>query len=331
MSAVIQWRHVLSAVSYGPEVEALARRDGVVGAVTGRGIYLHGDGGAIVGMVDASAADGPLTLRVHGLAAALPDFGVDASSPFAGDGETVNIAGKVEIKLHGARPWQPPAVKLTADSRQLEEATGALHSAISGQRARGGLGRILDFGRPEGTRTLDSKSDSEDPKSKTQNPKSDIPLLRRAGRALGALTIAWDDGDGEGVTRAALELLGLGPGLTPSGDDLLMGLLAVCKWTEEESPTCAQLGGALAHAVALEAPARTTRLSARLLDHAASGLLYEPAMRLGGLLLSGQVDRIKPAAQRLFEIGHSSGVDMAVGILIGAALGPKSKVQSPTP
>src|SRR5690606_7063751 len=51
------------------------------------------------------------------------------------------------------------------------------------------------------------------------------PLLRRAASGIAALAewLAW--GAGPAPPSAVCELIGLGPGLTPSGDDLLGGVL----------------------------------------------------------------------------------------------------------
>src|SRR5262249_60642951 len=46
----------------------------------------------------------------------------------------------------------------------------------------------------------------------------------RAGPAARALALASHDEDTGAATRAAAELIGLGPGLTPSGDDFVGGV-----------------------------------------------------------------------------------------------------------
>jgi hypothetical protein len=57
-----------------------------------------------------------------------------------------------------------------------------------------------------------------------------------------------------------------------------------------------------------------------MLVYAAEGLLYEPAMALGRALFAGRPAETQQAASRLFAIGHTSGVDMAAGIALGAIL-----------
>jgi hypothetical protein len=119
--------------------------------------------------------------------------------------------------------------------------------------------------------------------------------------------------DPEPAARAARELLGRGPGLTPEGDDLVAavaGTLAVlgpvAGW---ERPA---LTGVLA-ALVEPAPERTTALSATLLELATRGQLAEPAGRLLDLGPDGEA--AWPAAlARLERLGHGSGRAYAAGI-----------------
>lgn len=115
--------------------------------------------------------------------------------------------------------------------------------------------------------------------------------------------------DGELAGRAARGLAGLGPGLTPAGDDVLVGLLSALSL----------LGGppAVIDALLAAADGRTTDLSLALLRHAAKGECID---RVGGLLQAlsgyGEVDL---AYRRLAAVGRSSGPALAAGVLIGAA------------
>jgi Protein of unknown function (DUF2877) len=119
------------------------------------------------------------------------------------------------------------------------------------------------------------------------------------------------------AAAAADQLVGLGPGLTPSGDDLLAGTLAALRL----------LGGdpafttALADHVSSVGAGRTTALSATLLRLAGQGdVAGEVGQVIKALNGSGSLDE---AVGRLCAVGHTSGADLAQGLLIGgtAALG----------
>ena len=108
---------------------------------------------------------------------------------------------------------------------------------------------------------------------------------------------------------AVARLLGRGPGLTPSADDLLAGFL-VGAWAFGLAVP------GIAAAIAALAPVRTTALSAALLWHAARGecvdQLAAVASALCGQLPGG------PAVRRLLDVGHTSGAALAAGLVLAA-------------
>jgi hypothetical protein len=103
-------------------------------------------------------------------------------------------------------------------------------------------------------------------------------------------------------------LVGLGPGLTPAGDDVLAAMLL----TLTAVPGAATAVAAL---VAETAPllTRTTALSATLLRHAAAGRGIPEVTRVVDAL-AGSNDLAAPTA-RLLAVGHSSGTALAHGVL----------------
>lgn len=139
----------------------------------------------------------------------------------------------------------------------------------------------------------------------------------------GALAAACAAGDLAGAVEAAERIVGLGPGLTPTGDDILCGLLVALRL----------VGGAVRHggavrladwlgaAVTADAGTRTTALAATLLHCAAAGHAgAEVAAVLRGV--AGH-EPPQAAVRRLLAVGHTSGADLAHGVLAGcrAALG----------
>lgn len=136
--------------------------------------------------------------------------------------------------------------------------------------------------------------------------------------------------DGPAAEAAAAGLLGLGPGLTPAGDDVLAGALATLSLLAPggaasfarprailHTPvTPAGAGQGLSHAVEELSTERTTALSAALLLCARRGQVAVPAADLLRAL-TGDGD-VRPAVDRLISVGHSSGRDLAAGILLAA-------------
>jgi hypothetical protein len=110
----------------------------------------------------------------------------------------------------------------------------------------------------------------------------------------------------------ARSLLGLGPGLTPAGDDLLAGLLVGLAGRPD-------LRDPLAAAVARLAPGRTTWLSAELLRLAADGFAAPAVVAVADALAGhGPDDALADALPALLAVGHTSGAALARGLLLAA-------------
>ena len=135
-------------------------------------------------------------------------------------------------------------------------------------------------------------------------PDGVATALRRAGRCLAR-------GDGPGAADHLVPVLGLGAGLTPSADDAVAGLLlgAVGKAVHEAAVL-----------VGRAAPARTTAVSAALLQHAARGRAAAPVVRAHDAL-TGRGD-LTGALDALWALGHTSGADTAAGLLTAAMAEP---------
>ncbi len=107
-------------------------------------------------------------------------------------------------------------------------------------------------------------------------------------------------------------LLGLGPGLTPAGDDLLAGLLVGLAGRPD-------LRDPLADAVGRQAPAGTTWLSAELLLLAADGLAAPAVVAVADALDGhGPGDALARTLPDLLSVGHTSGPALARGLLLAA-------------
>jgi len=131
------------------------------------------------------------------------------------------------------------------------------------------------------------------------------------------------DGDTAGAVAAARRLLGSGPGLTPSGDDVLAGLLAAVPALERalHGPPATPLTtttSALGSAIADLARDATTAVSAALLLHAARGEVAAPAAAVLHAF-TGRGD-LRAAVDGLLAVGSTSGRDLTVGLLAGVEL-----------
>jgi hypothetical protein len=125
------------------------------------------------------------------------------------------------------------------------------------------------------------------------------PFRDRAARAH-----AWlETGD---LIEAAAHLAGLGPGLTPAGDDALAGLLFVRRILEGEQAESGLLSAAAA--------ARTTEIAAAFLSWAAKGQALSPGHDLVGAAARGDRMACEAACASLARIGETSGADFVLGL-----------------
>ena len=130
-----------------------------------------------------------------------------------------------------------------------------------------------------------------------------LPRLKELERGLLA-------GDESAVEQAAVSLLGLGPGLTPSGDDVLCGLLRGLQGSPREKNA-----RILAEAVCREA-GRTHPVSAGYLQAIAGGEAFDRLDRAWAYL-TGQGEACLEA---LLEVGSSSGGDLLLGLLLAGKI-----------
>jgi hypothetical protein len=111
--------------------------------------------------------------------------------------------------------------------------------------------------------------------------------------------------------RAAADLAGLGSGLTPAGDDFLMGVM-LALWSGADPartrPACQALLSA--------AGPRTHRISRAWLRAAADGEAAEPWHALAQAMLGSRAAAVRRAADRILRQGHTSGADALTGYIV---------------
>ena len=114
----------------------------------------------------------------------------------------------------------------------------------------------------------------------------------------------------EGDPDSVPALLGLGGGLTPLGDDVLCGWLAAA--VAVRHPALDDIRST----VGLEAPRRTTTLSATLLSCASRGEGVPEFRALLGGVANGNDAAVEQSVELVVRVGESSGE----GLLLGALL-----------
>ena len=129
----------------------------------------------------------------------------------------------------------------------------------------------------------------------------------RGRDARAALSRAIGARDAADFIDAACGLIGLGEGLTPAGDDYLVGTLAILHRLGEGWPA----SGAVARALTARAVDATTTVGAAFLRHAMAGQFSEP---LRDLTMAKSPSAARAAAAALARMGATSGADTLAGM-----------------
>ena len=241
----------------------------------------------LISLVAPEVGDGPLSIVLEqaptGWAGLQPEAQVRV-------GWELLQCENLEISLEGARIWDPRPdwEDLRANASTLLRRLQHLAVRIPDHAPAGGMLSLL--------------RDHELP-----GPSSLSAVHARAQKAAQTLWVGWG-GDEAQVKAGAAQLAGLGTGLTPSGDDFLLGTM-LCAWLAHPAPKryCAGVSDA--------ALARTTSLSAAYLQSAAVGQFSMSWHLLLEALASSSEERIIDAARAVVAYGHTSGSDALSGFL----------------
>jgi hypothetical protein len=250
-----------------------------VAAVFTHSFYLRkGDAFVCVGV--PHIGNGPLTLIADMANAAMPDVGLHPGQSADISAHQIAIGGAIHFSLDACETWRPPAWPVMARPQAVDAA----------------LAR----------RTAEAPAEGLASAVFAAALASDTPFLRIARRRVADFE-AWLRAalTGEAFSREGVRgLVGLGHGLTPSGDDFLSGALALL-----DALGFRQVHASLAQAV-IDSAGLTSPLSGCFLRAAAAGHVGEHLHGVVASLITGDIDAAVTAARR---IGHSSGWDMLAG------------------
>jgi hypothetical protein len=213
-------------------------------------------------------------------------------------------AGSVEsadlrLDIGAARVWQPPQPIITAESpAAIVAGCRALREAVAVLGGPDGFGALLAGRTPS------------------------FPL-DRAVESARELARACANDDARAAAAAAEPLIGLGPGLTPAGDDYV-GAAFFARALLHRAGAGEADGWDRARAyVSARARERTHPISATLLADLLAGQAHAPLHELAcALAAAAPSATMLDAARRLTRIGHSSGWDMLAGF-VGGVLGAR--------
>jgi hypothetical protein len=192
------------------------------------------------------------------------------------------------IAQFGALPGEVWLPRLPAPSRGIVESARRL------------VARIAELGEPRGFGAVLAGATPAFP--------LDLAVAR-----VHALAAAYRADDHDAVRRASRTLLGLGGGLTPSGDDLVGGALFGRLLVAADAARWRTVGAELA----VEALRASHVISAALLADLVAGASFAPLHATAEALARGDDAAALESAGVLAALGHSSGWDMLTGLVAG--------------
>lgn len=254
---------------------------GRVHSIFARACNLACDDDSLLTLAASDAGDGPATLRLaRGAPIDLRDL-FDVGEPVHCH-EGCARTRRAELRLLQAGVWRPaeagPPLPRSRIEANLRNATSLL------AQRRGTQPSVIDgAGAPVAA------------------------ALRDACRAL----------DREQAARYVERLVGWGEGLTPAGDDFLVGLLAGLDALAYEDEGRRRFRSAVAGELTGRTQ-RTTPIAAHYLRLAAAGHYAAPLILLrNALLCEGDADLVDGALQSALAVGATSGADTVSGLLAG--------------
>ena len=272
-------------------------------------IYLLEDKGRMLVFVREEVGNGPCFIVLRGNESFMKaPLLFRPGEQFAATGMKVDVGrGRVIVDVADAAEWDPrPSLSHVSGVGAIEASVG--HAAkIVGSR---GVGKGLEplLGKID---TIFARD--HDRLSERMNPllEGALPMVRRLAGAIAR-------GSVREVTDAAVDLIGLGDGLTPSCDDMLVGMAGFfhgMTFLSGHGETARDIISRLGEAIEKRGN-RTTPVSRHFLSEAAGGRFTERVKALLDGIFSADEKRVEWAARRVLEYGATSGVDLVFGIVL---------------
>jgi hypothetical protein len=239
----------------------------------------HGD---VLSIVIQALGRGPFSIQLDRNMDLQPL--VTAASVVAVLGNTLHV-GEIAIDLAPAQPWEPRPAWASA-GLPLETYASHIRSILEAEAPDDSMALLLTGSDPEAR----------------------IQARFRAKAAAGAALIrsGLQDLQPQTLAAGARALAGLGIGLTPAGDDYLVGIMHGLWLTRPEREAAS-----LCQAIHEAADGRTNSLSQAWLAAAARGESGE----VWHNLLAAPENQLDDTIRRILPTGHTSGADALAGFL----------------
>jgi hypothetical protein len=271
-------------------------------------IYLIDSDGELVWFTDEGH---PMHRRGVQIRGVLPE--IESDSNYRVRDASIEFEGGFWLDLNGYLTWKPERLRSGGLllSCQLAQSCNAIVSSVQRLASPKGFARLLP------AITLMVEAGSASPEFYSHSP-----VLNEAWPNIRGLFTAFSAQNNAQALHYASRLIGLGEGLTPSGDDFIGGILfalATLSGAYYELPIFKphDMESFLAYA-----RHSTNIISYSLLADHMNGHGSEKLHQFFNAFLTGEsLDRIEYISSGLIAMGHSTGWDILAGVLTGMLLG----------
>jgi hypothetical protein len=218
----------------------------------------------------------------------------------------------LRLSTQNSQPWNPhPQLEPGAcPPQRLERNLEQLITLMAEKAPRDGLAALASLPVDAATETSVFADAS---------PSADESFLLHTARPAAALLL-----DGvihqhqQAVRQGVITLSGLGPGFTPSGDDVLIGFMAATSVLSAPLGLSSDFYQRLHMELLTIARGRTNKLSVTWMEYARQGEVAEHVGRLFHTLVNDNVRLLEEAAVTVLKSGATSGGDLLAGIILGS-------------
>jgi hypothetical protein len=283
---------------------------GVIHSIFQRVINITVLENCLISLVGQEVGQGPLNILVN-----IPNH-INLSTIGIKKGDIVTRIGKsivigenvIVISTQWAELWEPkrnfqgslqPLKTIMANIEIMREI--ALTSDYLS-----GLGELIPFTHIEGLK--DIKNEKLDSVSHLALPH------------ISSMLKAIKSGDSHDIIRITKHLVGLGPGLTPAADDMLLGLMISMLYISENFNETSIDVKKINKDIVSIISGRTTIISEEFLREASVGKVNEAVASLMENLLTSRQRELENSVRKVLDLGGTSGTDIVFGVIIGSYL-----------
>jgi hypothetical protein len=279
MMGSIATLHVIAAsASILPLLQA-ASWEGQIGAVFDSSLLCIVPHDSLLHLHSGPQLVSPFSLRAAGdCARALHEIRLSKRMPVRKVGSTIDVAEQLRLRLDHVTYYQSPS-HLAAEVDP--DAVAIARQTLAKCGRSGGFDRL-------------------------PNAQTIVTAMQQA-------LAAWNSAQ---MLEVARRLIGLGPGLTPSGDDFLVGCLRGLWLLHQNQRAASLMRQCLRAGLLPDLDDRTTRVGAEFVRHALGGAFAEILDWAALTLLApAHLQAVRYAINRVLIQGETSGTDTTLGLL----------------